>query len=449
MSQRQALGVDKSNMAEQAGRVPQRRDLSRSEYWWQKAKEIIPRGTQTLSKGPDQFVDGVTPKYLERGQGSHVWDVDGNEYIDYPMALGPILLGYNYPPVIEAVTREIRKGTTFTLMSPLEVQLAELLVEVIPCAEMVRFGKNGADATLAAIRVARAYTGRDHIAFCGYHGCHDWYAITTSLSNGIPRFNAGLVHPFEYNRPETLEALYSLYPGKIAGVIMEQPGVEPENNFLQKVIEITHKHDALFILDEICTGFRYALGGAQEYYGIVPDLACVGKAMANGFSISAVVGKKEFMKELNDIFFSMTFSGETTGLAASIATIKELRAKPVIDHIWSLGKRLRDGLQKARAELQLNLDIGGNPPRSGFVFRDQEGNESLDMKSLFLQETVKKGILFGGPVYISFSHTEADVDRTVEASYEALLTVKKAVDEGDINRYMEGKKIGTVYRARK
>jgi glutamate-1-semialdehyde aminotransferase len=162
------------------------RDLSKSEAWWQRAVKVIPRGTQTLSKGPDQFVDGVSPKYLDRGLGCHVWDVDGNEYIDYPMALGPILLGYNYPPVVEAVTREIRKGTTFTLMSPLEVELAELLVEVVPCAEMVRFGKNGADATMAAIRVARSYTGRDHIAYCGYHGCHDWYAVTTSLNKGIP-----------------------------------------------------------------------------------------------------------------------------------------------------------------------------------------------------------------------------------------------------------------------
>lgn len=425
------------------------RDLSQSEYLWKRAIEIIPRGTQTLSKGPDQFVDGVAPKYLDRGEGCHVWDVDGNEYIDYPMALGPILLGYNYPSVIEAVTNQLRKGTTFTLMNPIEVELAELLVEIIPCAEMVRFGKNGADATMAAIRIARAYTGREHIAFCGYHGCHDWYAVTTSLNKGIPECNGKLIHAFEYNRLETLEQIFVEYPNRIATVIMEQPGEEPKDNFLQNIINIASKHGALFILDEICTGFRYSLGGAQEYYRIVPDLACFGKGMANGLSISAVVGKKEFMKELNDIFFSMTFAGETLSMAASVATIKEIREKGVIEYIWRQGEKLREGLQKVRDEIGINMEITGNPPRSGLVFRDSEGNESLDMKSLFLQETVKRGILFGGPIYISFSHTDADINRTLEASYEALKILKKAVDEGNIDKYMEGKKIGTVYRQRK
>ncbi|HVN25594.1 MAG TPA: aminotransferase class III-fold pyridoxal phosphate-dependent enzyme [Syntrophorhabdales bacterium] len=449
MNRRAALHEMREDVSKERGRQVPPRDLTQSEYWWAKAKEIIPRGTQTLSKGPDQFVDGVTPKYLDHGQGCHVWDVDGNEYIDYPMALGPILLGYNYPPVVEAVTREIRKGTTFTLMSPLEVRLAELLVEVIPCAEMVRFGKNGADATMAAIRIARAYTGRDHVAFCGYHGCHDWYAITTSLNRGIPRFNAGLVHPFEYNRPETLEALLSLYPDKIGAVIMEVPAEEPRDNFLERVIEIAHKHGALFILDETCTGFRWSLGGAQEYYGVVPDLGCFGKGMANGFSISAIVGKKEFMKELDEIFFSMTFSGETIGLAASIATVSEIRKKGVVDCIWKQGRKLRDGLYKIKEELKVNVEIIGHPPRSGFLFRDASGNESLEIKSLFLQETHKRGILFGGPVYLSFSHTDDDIERTLDASFEAMRVVKDAADEGSVDRFMEGKKIGTVYRSRR
>ncbi len=425
------------------------RCLSQSEYWWKKAIEIIPRGTQTISKGPDQFVCNVAPKYIERGQGCHVWDVDGNEYIDYPMALGPIILGYNYSPVVEAVISQLKKGTTFTLMHPLEVQLAELLVDIVPCAEMVRFGKNGADATMAAVRIARAYTKRDHIAYCGYHGCHDWYAVTTSLNKGIPEFNAQLVHSFEYNKPETLEGIFSEYPDQISAVIMEQPGTEPEDGFLQKVVETSRRNGALFILDEICTGFRYSLGGAQEYYGIVPDIACFGKGMANGLPISAVVGKKEFMEELNDIFFSMTYSGETLAMAAAIATINELREKNVLQYIWEQGKRLREGLNEIRNETGVNMEIPGNPPRSGLVFKDTEGRESLSMKSLFLQETVKRGVLFGGPVYISFSHTQEDIDRTLNASYEALQIVKKAVNENDIDKYMEGEKIGTAFRARK
>ncbi len=422
---------------------------TKSDEIWKRAVEIIPRGTQTLSKGPDQFVQGVAPKYLECGKGSHVWDVDGNEFIDYPMALGPILLGYDYPRVTEAVMKQIKKGTTFTLMNPLEVELAELIIDTVPCAEMVRYGKNGADATMAAIRIARASTGRDHIAYCGYHGCHDWYAVTTSLNKGIPEFNGTLIHSFEYNKPETLEKIFAEYPDKIAAVIMEQPGQEPEDNFLRKVIDIAHKNSALFILDEICTGYRYSLGGAQELYNIVPDLACFGKGMANGFPISAIVGKKEFMNELNGIFFSMTYSGETTGLAAAIETINEIREKKVIDYIWQQGKILRDGLNKIKDEIGINMEIPGNPVRSGLVFKDHNGNESSDMKSLFLQETVKRGILFGGPVYISYSHSEADISRTLDASYEAMIILEKAIDEGDIDKYMEGEKIGSVYRTRK
>ncbi len=424
-------------------------NITESERLWKRAVEIIPRGTQTLSKGPDQFVDGVYPKYLDYGKGAHVWDVDGNEFIDYPMALGPILLGYDYPRITQAVIKQLKKGTTFTLMNPLELELAELIIDTVPCAEMVRFGKNGADATMAALRIARASTGRDHIAFCGYHGCHDWYAVTTSLNNGIPEWNKSVVHSFEYNRPDTLRKIFAEYPEQIAAVIMEQPGTEPEDNFLQNALDIAHANGAVFILDEICTGFRYAAGGAQEYYGIMPDLACFGKGMANGMPISVIAGKKEFMRELNDIFFSMTYSGETTALAAAIETIKEIKEKNVIDYIWKQGKKLRDGLEKIRDEIGVNLDIPGNPVRSGLVFRDQSGNESTDMKSLFLQETVERGILFGGPVYISFSHSDADISRTLDASYEALIIVKQAVDEGDIDGYMKGKKIGSVYRSRK
>jgi glutamate-1-semialdehyde aminotransferase len=427
---------------------PNKRDLSKSEALWERAIRIIPKGTQTLSKGPDQFVDGVAPKYLVRGKGCHVWDVDGNEYIDYPMALGPFILGYGYPAVVEAVSRQMRNGNTFTLMHPMEVELAELLVDIIPCAEMVRFGKNGADATMAAIRVARAYTGRDHIAYSGYHGCHDWYAVTTSLDKGIPQFNRELIHAFEYNNPTSLETLFDQYPNQIGTVIMEQPGTEPADNFLQKVIDIAHKNGALFVLDEICTGFRYALGGAQEYYGIVPDLACLGKGMANGLPISAVVGKKEYMKELEGIFFSLTFSGEILAMAAALATINEIRTKNVIPYIWEKGKKLREGLKKAAQEAGVNMLVPGNPPRSGLLFRDNAGKESPDLKSLFLQETVKRGILFGGPVYITFSLTDEDIKQTLAASFEALKIVKKAVDGGGVDKFMEGKKIGTVYRSR-
>ncbi|MBW7956370.1 MAG: aminotransferase class III-fold pyridoxal phosphate-dependent enzyme [Deltaproteobacteria bacterium] len=425
-----------------------------SDAMWERSVKVIPAGTQTLSKGPDQFVRGVTPKYLCRGKGAHVWDLDGNEYIDYPLALGPILLGYDYAPVSEAVIRQVREGTTFTLMHPLEVEVAELMRSIIPCAEMVRFGKNGADATSAAVKVARASTGRDHIAYCGYHGCQDWYAIVTPRNKGIPRNLADYMHKFEYNQIETLERVFAENPGKIGCVIMEVPGtdplVDPETgrNFLQLAKEIANKNGALFVLDEIVTGFRYSLGGAGKYYGVVPDLACFGKGMANGFPISAIAGKREFMKELNEVFFSMTYSGDAIGLSAAKATINELMTKPVIERIWEAGKRLHDGINGFAKEIGADFSITGKPPRGGISARNSGGEEDLLLKSIFLQETVKRGVLYGGPVFISYSHTDEDIAKTIEASREALSVLKKAVESGNPAGFLVGEPIGVVFRQR-
>ena len=423
-------------------------NIARSRALWERAARVIPNGTQTLSKGPDQFVRGVSPMFLERGRGCHVWDVDGNEFIDYPMALGPILLGYDYPPVTEAVVRQIRDGTTFTLMHPLEVEVAERLCAMIPCAEMVRFGKNGADATSAAVRVARAYTGRDEVAYCGYHGYQDWFAITTARNAGIPEVHGKYIHSFVYNDPASLERVFAERPGRIAAVIMEQPGIEPVDNFLARVKEIAHKNGALFILEEIVTGFRYARGGAQAVYGVVPDLACVGKGMANGYPISAVVGRRDVMMAFEKVFFSTTFGGDTVALAAARATLDVLDSEPVIEHIWRQGAKLRAGIEGAAAEWKIPLKLGGNPPRSGFVFQDNGGKESSELKTLFLQETVKRGILFGGPVFITYSHSDEDIARTIGASAEAFRVMLQALDSGSVGPFLEGEVVGVVFRQR-
>ena len=422
--------------------------LIKSEALWKRAIKVIPGGTQTLSKAPNRFVQGISPKYLSFGKGCYVWDVDGNKYLDYPMALGPIILGYDYPCVTRQVIKQLHKGTTFTLMHPLEVELAELLTEVVPCIEMVRFSKNGVDATAAAIRLARAYTGREHIAFYGYHGYQDWYMVTTSNNKGIPKILAKFMHPFQYNKIETLEEIFSEYPHQIAAVIMEQPGIEPQNNFLQKIKDVTHRNGAVFILDEMVTGFRYALGGAQEYYKVTPDLACFGKGMANGFPISCVGGKKEIMQEFNQVFFSTTFGGETLSLAAAIATINEIRKKNVIKHLWRLGLQWKNGFNKIAKSIGVDVEVSGAGPRTHFIFRDRLGKDSLEMRSLFMQETIKRGILFGGPVFMTYSHTDKDIERTLGVSGVALRIFKKAIANGDINRYMEGSKIEEVFRER-
>ena len=417
---------------------PPARSIAESNRLWDRALRVIPAGTQTLSKAPSQFVDGVSPKYLVRGKGCHVWDVDGNEYIDYPMALGPILLGYDYPPVTEAVIAQIREGTTFTLMHPKEVELAERLVNVIPCAERVRFAKNGADATGGAVRAARALTGREHVIATGYHGYHDWYIASTERNAGIPALYLDLIHSVPFNDLAALERALSEY--EIAAVVTELPGVEPLDGYLQAAIDATHRHGAMYILDEIVTGFRYALGGAQELYGIRPDLACYGKGLANGYPLSAVVGTATAMEAFEEIFFSMTYSGETVSLAAALATLDVIESEPVIEHIWDRGRQLRQGLQRLADQASFDVTLLGNPPRSALSFSDGE------LRALFLQEAHKHGVLFGVPMFITYSHGDAEIKRTlavVEAAFERMETAHLA---GDVASHLEGTPPGVVFR---
>jgi len=425
----------------------EKKKFTKSFEYWKRAEKIIPAGTQTISKGPDQFVKGAYPIYLIRGKGSHVWDVDGNEYIDYPLALGPVILGYSYPRVNEAVLKQLEDGITFSLMHPLEVELSELLTEIIPCAEMVRFGKNGADATSAAVRVARAYTGREKIAYCGYHGWQDWYIVTTDRKKGVPLMLKNYVCPFEYNKIETLEKVFEENRDEIAAVIMEPVGVdEPRGDFLRKVKGLTHENGALLIFDEIVTGFRLALGGAQEYFKVVPDLACFGKGMANGMPLSAVVGRRDVMRMFEEVFFSLTFGGEALSLAAALATIREIKEKNVVKHIWGKGQKLRDGYNKLTEEIGIETKSIGLPPRTIFSFKNSGGKESLEMKSLFFQEAVKRGILFGNATFISYSHTDEDTERALEVCGDVLKIVKGAVDENRVKQMLEGEVAKEVFR---
>jgi glutamate-1-semialdehyde aminotransferase len=420
------------------------RSIAESERLWERAQRVIPGGTQTLSKAPSQFVDGVSPKFLQRGQGCHVWDVDGNEYIDYPMALGPITLGYDHPAVSEAVVAQIRQGTTFTLMHPLEVELAELLVEMIPCAERVRFAKNGADATGGAVRAARALTGREHVIATGYHGYHDWYIASTELDAGVPAANRELIHTAPFNDVETLEAALSEH--EVAAVVMEIPAQEPREGYLQAAVELAHRNGALFILDEIVTGFRYALGGAQELYGLTPDLACLGKGMANGYPLAAVVGREEPMRAFEEIFFSMTYSGETVSLAAAVATLGVLRDEPVLDWIWARGRELRAGIERLAAGVSFGVELIGNPARSAINFKNADGQPSMALRGLFLQESHKRGVLFGVPIFTTYSHSEDDIARTLEVVEAAFERMDEAHRAGEVEAHLEGHAPGAVFR---
>jgi glutamate-1-semialdehyde 2,1-aminomutase/spore coat polysaccharide biosynthesis protein SpsF len=428
---------------------PQRHNLQRSQRLKAKAERLIPSCTQTFSKGPTQFIQGVAPLFLVRGQGSRVWDVDDNEYIDYPMALGPIILGHNYPAVTEAVIHQLRQGTTFSLPHPLEVEVAELLVETIPCAEMVRFGKNGSDVTSGAVRVARAYTGRDLIACCGYHGWADWYIGTTTRNKGVPQTVQKLTLPFVYNDIDSLRSIFWEHPGQVAAVIMEPIGVvEPHHGFLQQVRELTQREGALLIFDEVVTGFRLTLSGAQGYFGVTPDLACFGKAMANGYPLAAVVGRRDIMNLFDEVFFSFTFGGETLSLAAAKATIIEMREKNVTAHLWEQGQRLKDGYNVLAKEYGISQWTAciGLPPRTVVVFHDESGAESLVQKSLFQQECLKRGILFAGAHNLCFSHSAADVDYTLRVYRTAMEILADAIRKGDVAERLEGTPVQPVFR---
>ena len=428
---------------------PRKIKIDKSISMKKKVERLIPGCSQTFSKAPSQFVQGVAPVFLESGKGSRVWDVDGNSYIDYAMALGPVILGHSYPAVNEAVKKALKKGSTFSMPHKMECELAELLSDVIPCAEMVRFGKNGSDATSGAVRVARAYTGRDMIACCGYHGWQDWYIATTTRNKGIPKEVGKLTLTFEYNRPETLERLFAENRGRIACVIMEPVGVtEPEGDFLDKVRELTHKNGALLIYDEIVTGFRMAPGGAQEYYGVKPDIACFGKAMANGFPVSAVTGKKEIMRLFDEIFYSFTFAGEIISIAAALATIKEIRKKNVIRHIWEQGRRLRDGYNVFTGEysLEKRTRCVGLNPRTVTLFYDKKGETDLSLKSLFQQECLKRGILFSGCHNVCYSHSNEDIEYTLRAYNTVFEIIKDAVAKDKVKKMLKGEPVQPVFR---
>jgi len=425
------------------------RSISQSLQLKQRAEALIPSYTQTFSKGPSQFVQGVAPVYLSRGQGSHVWDVDGNEYIDYVLSLGPIILGHNYPAVSEAAKSQIDEGTLLSLPHRLELEVAEMLVDLVPCAEMVRYGKNGSDVTAGAVRVARAYTDREVIACCGYHGWQDWYIGTTSRNKGVPQAIQDLTVPFAFNDLEGLKRIFTENPGNVAAVILEPVQTSaPQKGFLEQVRDLATKEGAVLIFDEVITGFRLGLGGAQEYLGVTPDLACFGKAMANGYPLSAVVGRKEIMELFDEVFFSFTFGGELVSLAAAKVTLEVMQKEDVIAHIWRQGQKLQNGYNAAAESLGLTAytQCNGLAPRTVASFKGSNESESLLFKSLFQQESIKNGILTAAYHNICYSHSDEDIQRTIAVYDNSLSFLAMAIDSGNPAHYLQGDQVQSVMR---
>lgn len=389
-----------------------------------RARRLIPMATQTFSKSYLQFPVGVSPHFLSRGAGGRVWDADGNEYVDLVCGLLPVVLGYCDPDVDSAIRKQIDDGITFSLATELEIELAERLVEIVACAEMVRFGKNGTDATSAAIRIARASTGRDHVIVCGYHGWQDWSIGATTRNKGVPQAVRDLTHPVPYNDLDAVKAVLDTFSGEVAALIMEPMNrVDPAPGYLADLRDMVHAAGTIFIFDEIITGFRYALGGGQEYFDVVPDLAAFGKAMGNGMPISAIVGRGDLMREMEEIFFSATFGGEALSLAAAIAVIDKMRREPVIESIWRTGQRLAEGAREriSRFGLSDTIELRGKAPWMLLEFHDHPNASKEAIKTVFTRMMLESGVLISASHNVCYAHDETDL-RTVFAAYDVTLS---------------------------
>ncbi|MDD5397534.1 MAG: aminotransferase class III-fold pyridoxal phosphate-dependent enzyme [Dehalococcoidia bacterium] len=411
-------------------------NVSKSLALLPKVESIIPYASQTFSKGYRYFPLGVSPIFFQKARGSLVEDVDGNRYIDWVCGLGPITLGWNNHTVNHAIEAQLKDGITFSLPHPLEYEVAKELTEIIPSAEMVRFCKTGSEATQAAIRAARAVTGRYHIAFWGYHGWHEWYACSTERNGGIPPEYAQYMHPFQYNNLKSLENILNKH--ECAAVIMEpMTTTEPDALFLSGVQDMARHYGAVLIFDEMVTGFRWDLGGAQRLFNITPDMSTFGKGIANGMPLACVVGSKKYMSAFNDVFFSGTFSGECLSLAAALATIRVMRTKPVNHHIWDIGNRLREQLEDG------NFETSGYSCRFAITTKFTE-----EEKALFLQEVFRHGVFVHSSLVLntSFAHSVSDADYSASVMVRALNVVEGARRKGTVKDLLQGQVTQSAFR---
>jgi glutamate-1-semialdehyde 2,1-aminomutase len=431
-------------------------EFTRSRSLQPKAHRLIPGGAHTYAKGDDQYPQ-QTPGFIVRGKGSHVWDLDGNEFIEYGMGLRAVTLGHAYEPVVEAAYQQMKLGANFTRPAPIEVDLAEAMLQVIDGADMVKFSKNGSDVTTAAVKLARAFTGRDFVAICADHpffSVDDWFIGTTEVNAGIPEAIIRLTLKFNYNDLQSLRDLFAKYPQQIACVVMEPEATVPPNlGYLQKVKDLCKEQGAVLLFDETITGFRWHLGGAQKFHGVVPDLSTFGKAMGNGFAIAALAGRREIMRlgglehdKPRVFLLSTTHGAETHALAASLETIRIYREQNVVDFLWRQGEKLRQLVQQSIAENRLEgfFEVTGRPCNLIFATLDRKQQRSQSFRALFMQELIRRGVL--APSFVlSYSHSDSDIQHTAEAVYGAHAIYRRALDEG-VERFLEGRPVKPVYR---
>jgi glutamate-1-semialdehyde 2,1-aminomutase len=416
-----------------------------------RAEKTIPLGSQTFSKSRLQFPVPYAPMFLDRGKGGRVWDVDGNEYVDLMCGLLPISLGYCDPDVDAAIIKQVGKGISFSLATELESEVAEKMVNLIPCAEKVRFGKNGTDATSAAIRLARAFTGRDHVLVCGYHGWQDWYIGSTTRNKGVPGAVSALTHKVPFNDIDALEAIIAAHKNQIAALMIEPlSSVEPSQGYLEAVRDITRREGIVLIFDEVITGFRAHIGGAQALYNVMPDLAAFGKGMANGMPISAIVGRADIMDMMNEIFYSGTFGGEALSLAAASATIDKIKRENAIEKMWQRGADMAARAESAIAKnnLQQFISFCGIAPWKILTFTDHPSAKKESIKTRFMIEMLKNGVLISVSHNICLAHDERDAAHVENAYNAATARIAQDLKDGKLEERLEVPPIMPIFQVR-
>jgi glutamate-1-semialdehyde 2,1-aminomutase len=416
-----------------------------------RAERTIPLGSQTFSKSRTQYPVGISPLYASKVNGAHLWDIDGNKYIDLVSSLASITLGYNDKGVSTAVKKQFKQAINMSLPGKLEAEVAELITSLVPSAEMVRFGKNGSDATSAAIRLARAYTGRDHVIVCGYHGWQDWFIGSTTRSKGVPKSVSALTHKFEFNNIHSLEVLFDQLGSNVAAVIMEpMNSTYPNPGFLDSVKKITHANGAVLVFDETITGFRFAGGGAQELFGVTPDLSTFGKGMANGFPISAITGRRDIMMEMEEIFFSGTFGGELLSLAAARHVLERFLNEDIAQQLSDNGAQLAEGTSGLIQGLGLSdfLSLSGHPTWTFLNWKPTHSYSVDEIKTYFMQLVFERGLLVLGTHNTTLAHTPRIQDKILDVYSEVLGEVRKSISDGTLRKKLKVNPLEPLFKVR-
>ena len=414
------------------------------------AESVIPLGSQTFSKSRTQYPVGVSPFFASKGSGSYIWDVDGNKYVDLVASLAAVTLGYGDPEINRAVKKQLKKGVSLSLSNKLETVVAEKIIDLVPSAEMVRFAKNGSDATSAAVRIARYFTGKDHIISIGYHGWHDWYIGSTTRSMGVPSTVQALTLSARYNDLLHVENLFEEVKGDVAAVILEpMNSVDPAPGYLESLKSFCSANNVLLIFDEVITGFRFAEGGAQELFGVTPDLSCFGKGIANGFPISVITGRREIMEGFKEVFFSGTFGGELLSLTAANVVLDKVRENRVIPELYRVGQAIQKGLLSEISDNKYEfVNLSGNPTWTFLNWTLSNDALQNKVKTYFLQEMFKRGILVLSTNNVTTTLSQKDISKILIAYAEVFEAISQALVRERLDVLLECRPIVPLFKVR-